>query len=242
MKLGTGGCIVGIIKTVTALSQLAMSLSMRAYISDEKEIIYAQPWWPTCPKRSDFSQKNIGFRGRGQNWHSRQTFWCFRWSSRPYWWALQYCHRGPSNKQNRRSKIGWKNMLDRLILNEPGEATWKYKYFMKKNKPLTLSSLCEIPKTSLGKDILVKTDISVLQRITIAYEEGRTIEHCHVMDNDPFSLPMSLCETTKILTECVECSMNVRVSQNASLDGQALVVSLDCPSHAKTFNGLLVCL
>ena len=54
-----GGGIVSITNTVTVLSQWALSFSMIAHISDDKEITCAQPWWLTGPQNATSHRRTL---------------------------------------------------------------------------------------------------------------------------------------------------------------------------------------
>ena len=133
-------------------------------------------------------------------------------------------------------------LRERLLSGDDRQGQVKFHTTMKRTNPVTFSSLYEVKKTDKQK-ISLKADRSVLQRLIISYEAGRTVDLDNILKHELMSVPLSLAETDgslrtgqkSILTDeiCtrVNCFDDYTVPENSTLviDGQALVVALGKP-------------
>ena len=122
---------------------------------------------------------------------------------------------------------------------------------IKKNKPLTFSSLYLVekkPKFTTERNKLIKADRSTLQRLITAYNSGRHVDLSQILSHELMSVPIAIAETDQTLKKgnksplFEELVKEVDVKQDVSVqgksaiivDGQALVQSLKT-DKAKTF-------
>ena len=124
---------------------------------------------------------------------------------------------------------------------------------LQKSKALTSTSLYEVKNVSNTKELTMKADRNVLQRLITAYQAGRSVDLDMVLRHEMMMVPLSLANTdgtlrtsgTKsilagVLTKDLDCPTKVTFAGSSCLviDGQAAVVALGKPSHASNFSHL----
>jgi hypothetical protein len=133
----------------------------------------------------------------------------------------------------------------------------KFRDPLRKNKPLTFSSIFEIGKfhKRTGKEKAIKADRKVLQRLITAYEAGRNVDLSDVMTHELSAVPQALAEMNgslrtgskailaQVLTETIPCPPEIEATELGDestliIDGQALVIAIGKPKEAATFGDL----
>ena len=124
-------------------------------------------------------------------------------------------------------------------LQHDGEEHRNFPETLKRNSPVTLTKLFEIKKTDTKK-VTMKADLSVLQRLIIAYAAGRTVNLEEILKHEFLPVPLSIAETSgqlrtgtkSILMDAfcmkIKCAEEYDVPGDATLviDDQALVMCL----------------
>ena len=154
-----GGGIVGITKTVTALSQWALSFSMIAHISDDKEITCAQPWWLTGPQKATSHRRTLDSETEDKIFTVVKHFGVFAEAVALTDELCNIAKEAQAIKINKKARSSRKR-YDGTILNESGETTWKYKYVQKNNNPSHFQACTESLIQTWEKTSLLKpTDL-----------------------------------------------------------------------------------
>lgn len=260
-----GGGIVGITKTSSALSRWALSYNLRSHISMETRELY------NLTRDSDeglVHNESTNGRRKVDNQEECRLFETFV--------SLNvFVADAPDVLQNIFTKdLATEEITDdllqavakgqdqlnkfvedRLLPSENSEVA--FHDTLRRNKTLTFSSLYEAHVKSLanGKDKVFKADRSVLQRLVIAYQSGRSISLDEILHHELLPVPISLAEMngklrsgskavlSDVLTMETHCptslpQQNQGVANALIIDGQALVVAIGKPKEASTFQDL----
>ncbi|KAJ8314342.1 hypothetical protein KUTeg_008903 [Tegillarca granosa] len=112
---------------------------------------------------------------------------------------------------------------------------------IKRNSPSTFETLYEVVQKNESKvtDTILKADRNFVRRIVTAYAAGRDIDLKTLLTHELMPVPLSLAELI-YEPETRQCWLiylpkTLNSSSCLILDGQARVLSIENPTHVKTF-------
>ena len=125
---------------------------------------------------------------------------------------------------------------------------------IRRNNAATFATLYEVKflTKEKEKEVILKADRSVLQRLITAYEAGRPVDLPKVLQHELMPVPVSLAETNRhlrtgnkavlagALLEGINCPASIKFEGTSRLliDAQAQVKKIGKPAEAKTFGDL----
>ena len=144
----------------------------------------------------------------------------------------------------------------RLNRNDQGQRpTVQIHSPLKKHNAPTFANLYTVRKDSKenDKNVIMKVDRNVLQRLITAYEAGREVDLQSVLKHELMPVSISFAEMNgsmrirnksvlgDILVEGISCPEAIQLNERSAglvIDGQALIVAIGKPQHAETFGDL----
>ena len=241
-----GGGIVGITRSLTALSRWALSFNHRSKIAKDTKEMY------DLDLSQHMSYKESGIARRHQESKLVQKLKAFGSFSESITDELvNIATKDQATEEITESLLNVRILAqeqlqsfinERLVLPDDFSQRKNFHDPMKRNIPATFSKLYEAKKSDSQKTTL-KVDRSVLQRLVICYAAGRTVDIHGILRHELLPVPLSLAEASgnlrggqkhllmDELLKGVACTDQWDVTDDATLviDGQALVRSLDKP-------------
>ena len=201
----TGGGIIVITKTNSALSRWTLSFNLRSSIVMAAQTMYGQ-------SNQDSLMHDESKHGRQQkdneaedamlntplqlhvmsnDVHSQRLYNICTKDL-----ATDAIQEAPLHAQSLGGKHVTEFVKERL-LNEDGKVAVPFKTVPKRNKPQTLESLYDIPKdkTQNDRNDVWKADKDVMQRLITSYEGDRKVNIQNVMRHELIPVPISIAET-----------------------------------------------
>ena len=262
---GTGkksGGIIGITRTVTALSKWALSFYLRSYLASstrqmldvEMEHEYVHNDLVPSRIRRDNSDENT-VASNFQRFHVFDTK-----SDKNPPELRNIATKDVATEGIRQSLLCAENLgqeqledfvAQRLVQPPDSPGHTEFHSPLHRNKAQTFSTLYDVDKESnkTVKEKTVKADRGILQRLVIAYEAGRPVNLQQILQHELMPVPISLAAMNgsllsgnksllaDTLASNVSTPANIKITGTASLviDGQALVMALGKPPGVSTF-------
>ena len=207
----SGGGIVGITKTPSALSRWALSYNFRSYIAAE---IRAMVHMEHSASNTGHSESGISRKKKYNDhedallhiFHIFQRFNLFLWGISNH--VLQKIARKDlvtTQIQDSllQTEIKGQAQLTQFVSKqllmwqqESQQTAQQFYAPIKRNSPATFKSLYALPMKSRekGKDTILKADRTGLQRLITAYGAGRSVDMQMVMQHELLPVPIALAE------------------------------------------------
>lgn len=154
------------------------------------------------------------------------------------------------------AKTYGQEQLEKFVKDRLIDKTVALRDTIKKNKAYTFASLYSLEQTTKlsEKTGIIKVDRNVLKRIITAYDAGREVNLEEILQHELMPVPVAIAETNgsirsgnksnlaDALTKNITCPETIDITSKESasiiIDGQALVVAIGKPDNAKTFGDL----
>lgn len=256
-----GGGIIGITKTNSALARWALSYNQRATISRNTRTLFMVDHYDEMthnesnPKRilrDNTDENNIEcvlrrFKVLEQN-ISTQCLQNIATKDLATADIQDSLIRAQTLGQSQLDTFVKERMLDH---NEDGKKL-KLSDPLKKSKAKTFKALYEVKMACTNKEVILKADRNILQRLITAYNAGRNVDLYSILSHELMPVPVSLANTNgtlrsgnkailaDVLINGIFCPPDLVVHRNSCLiiDGQALVLTLGKPAGVVTFEEL----
>jgi hypothetical protein len=261
----TGGGIVRITKTNSALSRWALSYNLRSTIAAATHAMFGH--YPSDKFVHNESTPSRQKRDQETELKLLALFKNFNVFSRDVHPSCLHsiCTKDLASDTIQESLLNAKVLgkqqvttfvEQRLVIEEGATtATVPFTATLKRNKGSTLESLYDVSvgKTDKEKKVVWKADRNVMQRLITAYEGGRQVDLETVMKHELMPMPLSIAQTdgslqtgtksvlAELLTIDKACPDTIQIDLTAScmvIDGMALVSTMGKPSEAQTFGDL----
>jgi hypothetical protein len=257
----TGGGIVGITRTPSALSRWALSYNLRSHIAVDTKAMYGIGLDEKLAHNE--SRKSRLRKDNATESDLVAVLERFNALSSTQHGTLQSIATKDLATDEiqvsllKAAELG-QNQLEAFVeerlmaaVNAEGTTPKAFHDPIPRNNAATFATLYEVRKTTKEKEkqVILKADRSVLQRLVTAYEAGRPVDLAKVLQHELMPVPVSLAEMNKqlrsgpkssladVLLEGITCPRTIRLEGTSSLliDGQALVNKIAKPAEAKTF-------
>ena len=231
-----GGGIVGITKTPSALSRWALSYNLRSHIAAETSVMFDLNMDDSLVhKEGSKGRLKLDNAAENELYSTLKRFNVFSVSDEK---TLQNIATKDLVTDEIKEalidayKLGQSQLKDfvkeRLVEDPPKT---KFRDPIRKNNPLTFSSLYEVKKSGSASDKhkVMNADRSLLYRLVKAYEAGRKVDMQAILQHELLPVPVSIAETSKssrtgdksmlteILTEKVDCPDSLSLEGISSL-------------------------
>ena len=252
----SGGGIVGITKTSSALARWALSYNLRSDIASRTyEIFHASSDGMLSHKECSKGRKDTDANAEKTVREEIVRLNIFSVGTEVNEVLQNAATKDQATQKVSDSLLNARNLgqkqLESFVSERLIEKTVSLRATLSKNKAPTFASLYNVTQKSRDseKSSIVKVDRNVMKRLITAYEAGRDVNLAEVLQHELMPVPVSIAELngnlksgTKanlgdVLLKGIECPESVTLCSPSSIifDGQALVQSLGKPNDARTF-------
>ena len=254
-----GGGIVGITKTISALSRWTLSYNLRAHLSTKTREMFGiadedsftpNEQGPGRQTRDSLDEESLitTFK-RLSVFPNEQSNTLQNIATKDV--ATEAIKESLINAQNLGQLVVDQFVQERMHIDISEEAPKMglHQRLPRQNAP-TFENLYKVTIDKRGKDqkCILKADRNVLQRLITAYEAGREVDMTDILKHELMPVPLSLAELngalrtgnksslTEVLLSGIDVSDNINYMDACIIiDGQAVVAAMGKPAEAKVF-------